>query len=86
MGRKKAARKAPQKQCPKCGAMVHARKSACDCGHQFTAAAKKRAAPAKKKAVKAKPKANSFADALVAERDALKQRLDKIDELLDTYQ
>jgi len=45
-------RSAPMKPCPACGKMVHARKTACDCGHTFvkkengtpSASAKKKAA------------------------------------------
>lgn len=85
MGKKKATRKAPTKECPKCGKKVHVRKSACTCGHQFTA---KKAAPTpkKKKAARSKPQATNLTDALKAERATLQQRIDKIDELLDTYQ
>jgi len=89
MGKKKVAKKAPQKKCPKCGAMMHVRKAACDCGHKFKAAAKKTAAPKKTKAAKATPtapKAPSLEAALKAERKNLQQRLAKIDDLLDTYQ
>jgi len=81
MVKKKVARKAPQKQCPKCGKKVHARKSVCDCGHQFTTTPKKKAAPAKKKA--AQP--STLVDALKSERSNLQQRITKIDDLLDTY-
>ena len=89
MGKKKVAKKAPQKECPKCGAMVHVRKTACDCGHKFRAAAKSTAAPKKTKAGKATPtvpKAPSLEAALKSERKNLQQRLAKIDDLLDTYQ
>ncbi len=54
MAKKK--RTAPQKQCPKCGAAVHARKAVCDCGHIF--ASKK---PVRKKPVK-KPGAKKSGD------------------------
>jgi hypothetical protein len=88
MGKKKVANKGPQKKCPKCGAMVHVRKAACDCGHEFKAASKKKAAPKKKatKATPAAPKATSLTAALKAERKTLQQRLAKLDDLLDTYQ
>ena len=89
MGKKKVAKKMPQKQCPKCGAMAHVRKAACDCGHDFKAAAKKTAAPKKTKVAKATPtapNAPSLEAALKAERKNLQQRLAKIDDLLDTYQ
>ncbi len=85
MGKKKVATKMPQKQCPKCGAMAHVRKAACDCGHKFKAAAKKTAAPKKTKAAKATPKAPSLEAALKAERKILQQRLAKIDDFLKTY-
>jgi hypothetical protein len=29
------AKAGPQKECPKCHTMVHARKTTCDCGHTF---------------------------------------------------
>jgi len=87
MGKKKAARTAPTKDCPKCGAKVHTRKAVCDkCGHKF--AAKPKAAP-KKKTKAAAPKKTAqptLLDALKAERSNLEQRISKIDDLLDTYQ
>ena len=89
MSKKKVANKVPQKQCPKCGAMAHVRKAACDCGHKFKAAAKKTPAPKKARAAKATPTAPnalSLETALKAERKNLQQRLAKIDDLLDTYQ
>lgn len=86
MGKKKLNRKPPEKKCPKCGAMMHSRKSTCDkCGHVFKA---KKAAPKKTKAVGTTPtpKPPSLQAALKAERKTLQQRLAKIDDLLDTYQ
>jgi len=89
MGKKKAARKAPTKDCPQCKAVMHVRKAVCDkCGHKFAAKAKPKAAP-KPKAAKATPtaaKPPSLTAALKAERKTLQQRLAKIDDLLDTYQ
>ncbi|MCP4782656.1 MAG: hypothetical protein GY878_03790 [Fuerstiella sp.] len=83
MAKKKTAKKAPQKQCPKCSGHVHVRKSTCDCGHKFgTTTKKKKPVPKKSKAV---PKAASFFDALKSEREALQQRIEKIDELLKSY-
>jgi len=88
MAKKKTSRKAPLKECPKCKKKVHARRSVCDCGHQFEAASKKKAASKQKKTTKATPiapKAPSLTSALKAERKTLQQRLAKIDDLLDTY-
>ena len=77
MAKKKAAKKSPQKTCPKCGASVHVRKAVCDCGHKFgaTTASKKKAAP--------KKKTDKFSEALKAEREVLQRKIDAIDELLN---
>ena len=76
MAKKKAAKKSPQKTCPKCGASVHVRRAACDCGHKFgaTATSKKKPAP--------KEKTDRFGEALKAEREVLQRKIDAIDELL----
>jgi hypothetical protein len=89
MGKKKTAKKAPTKECPKCGAKVHTRKAVCDCGHKFAAKAKPKAAPKKKAAKKAaapkKTPQPTLVDALKAERKNLERRISKVDDLLQTY-
>jgi len=84
MGKKKATRKAPSTPCPKCAKPNHPRKSVCEhCGKEIRKATPKKAAPAK--AAPQATKAVSLTAALKAERKTLQQRIDKINDLLDTY-
>ena len=93
MAKKKAEAKFPKKQCPKCGATLHARKHQCECGYTFplTAKAKKKAkAKAASKAKKpgrpaAKAAPAGFVDTLRAERETLASKLEQIDSLLKSY-
>lgn len=80
MGKKKAA-KAPSTPCPHCGKPNHPRTKVCKhCGKEI-----RKATPKKKAATKSKPQATSLTAALKAERATLQQRINKIDDLLDTY-
>ena len=81
MAKKKVTKKkAPQKECPKCGTHMHVRTAQCKCGHKFGTIAKKKAIPKKKQPAS---KTGSLADALKAEREVLQRKIDAIDQLLE---
>lgn len=73
MAKKKAARKRPEKKCPKCDTMNPARSGKCsNCGHEFQRAEKK--APTSS--------GGNLKKQLQAERTRLQTRLTAIDTLL----
>jgi hypothetical protein len=81
MAKKKAA---PSTPCPNCGKPNHPRTKICGhCGKETKKATPKK--KSNKKAAQPKPQATSLSAALKAERKTLQQRIDKIDDLLDSY-